>query len=218
MHFNNKGELDNYLRQNTGSYLSAGRKSSLFLIDGNKCLKLFGCNTVDDSVLKFIKDEKLSNYYELYDLLYYKNKLIGYIMEYYNNKAIDILTMPTEYTLDNYNSLYKSILTLTKNNILLGDLCKDNIIYTKDKLIVIDADEYTINNNISNYILENDNLFSLESLFNSIYLNARNLYHSDDNIDINKVNNLFCVNSPHKILKKYKYPIDYLKENNYDNK
>ena len=32
MHFNNKFDLDNYLKRNTINYLAGGRKSSLFLI------------------------------------------------------------------------------------------------------------------------------------------------------------------------------------------
>ena len=197
MHFNNKFDLDNYLKQNTINYLAGGRKSNIFFMDNTKCLKLFNEVIYNDSVVKLIQKKNLNGFYEIYD--------------------IDILTMPVEYTLDNYNDLYKSIMTLTDKKVFLYDLCNDNAILTDDKLIVIDVDEFIVYKDADKYIVQNENMFALESLFNSIYINARNKYHADDRININRINNIFCINSPHKVLKKYKYPIDYLRGGNYDN-
>lgn len=217
MHFNNKFDLDNYLKQNTINYLAGGRKSNIFFMDNTKCLKLFNEVIYNDSVVKLIQKKNLNGFYEIYDLLYFNNTFIGYIMKYYKDNNIDILTMPVEYTLDNYNDLYKSIMTLTDKKVFLYDLCNDNAILTDDKLIVIDVDEFIVYKDADKYIVQNENMFALESLFNSIYINARNKYHADDRININRINNIFCINSPHKVLKKYKYPIDYLRGGKYDN-
>ena len=213
MKLNGDNDLDNLLKKYHNNYLCGGRTCNIFMNDKD-VLKLFWYNICNDKVLKIIKDLKLDNFYEIKDLLYDKNNLfIGYIMKYYENMNIDILTMPVDYTLDNLYFLRKSINILSDNNILAGDLRYDNVILNEDKIIVIDADEYILNNFYSFEKLRDSNLFFLNTLFTSIYTESCKIYHND--IDLNKINYLFNMsdsNNIHKSLKKYKYPIDYLKK------
>lgn len=174
----------------------------------------------DKEVLMLIRSLMLKNYYEIYDLLYRKNGVLkAYTMKYYKNEDIDILTMPTEYTLDNLYNLYTSVEKLTKNNIFISDMHTGNIILSSDKITVIDVDLYTINKYYNSRGLRTKNSLALEYLFREIFLEALNEYHIEyprtARDTITELFTSYSGNIEEKVCKELstsKYPIDYVRK------
>ena len=210
---------------NNLEYLNDGCNGNIYKLSDYECLKFFKSKDIscDLEVIKKIKDMQLDNFYEIRIPLFNKDKkFVGYIMKYYENLEIDILTMPVEYTLNNLISIYNSIIKLTDNNILIDDLDSYNIIFNRDKIIIIDCDKYTFNDG-DNYTLKYNNIKCLEKLFVDLYFDSLFKYHkNEDSSDcIPKIYRLFRFRSYDenkrldntcKRLIKYKYPIDLIRE------
>ena len=63
-------------------------------------------------------------------------------MEYLEKSKRSIIDMPTEYTLDNLNLLYKSLQVLASNLIMAKDLYHKNMLVGESKITIIDLDGY----------------------------------------------------------------------------
>ena len=198
---------------NIDNYFDEGEYGYIYKLDDNTCLKLFSDNFFfDDTVLRVIKSMKLNNFYEIYDLLYdcYKN-FCGYTMKYYPSEDINIVDMPTSYTLDNLYGLYKSFERLSDNCIVAYDCYNNNIIINNSGLTVIDVDLFYREAN-----KRRENYYNLMDLFKILYHNElRKLgYPMEDREKI--LDSLFNekkdITQVEKKLIKYKYPIDYIKD------
>ncbi len=196
--------------------------SDVYKISDEVCLKVF--KTISDDinfdVLSLIKDLELSHFYIIYDFLFNKTgKFNGYTMKYYPGKTIDILTMPTSYTLDNFSSIYNSILKLTDNGIVVSDLHSGNVITDENNITVIDADLYYKLCFIDKIKLQYKNISALIYLFKDLYFESLDEFHKDCDVNacVSTIRNLFepmnalNIDKVYKKLTRYKYPIDYIK-------
>ena len=138
-------------------------------------------------------------------------------MKYYKNEPIDILTMPTDYTLDNFYNIYRSINKISKNKILINDMHIGNIIMNNNDIIIIDIDYYDKEYSATFDKINKSNYVSLINLFTDIYIESLRNHTNPSPEEIKSILNLFSksenVNMIAKKLKRYKYPIDYIKQN-----
>ena len=179
----------------------------------------------DDSGNKFTQEmfDYFKNQYEqfnfckLYDLLYDKRMatVMGYTMKYYEEIIDNMLFLPTSYILDNFSIIYDAIDKLTKDCIKIVDLNCDNIIDTKDGLIVLDYDKYYRDLNIDVDTLNYINKCALMYAFKGIFLKSlkRHGIEIDNNLELKcVVNSLFTINTSPIVLKyklrNYMKPID----------
>ena len=195
------------------NYLDGGAYGDVYKLDDNTCIKLMSnIFYFSDEVVRIVKHLKLDKFYEIYDLLYDSHGYFcGYTMKYYPKGEIDILQMPTSYTLDNLYELHKSFDKLSDNNVLVSDCYHENVILNDSGLTIIDVDLFRRETNISQ-----------ENYYNLMYL-FRDLYH----VELNKMDyprkdreyilgGLFDekaeIEAVEKKLVRYKYPIDYVKD------
>ena len=212
------------IRTNEDNFIDKGLYGSVYRTSALTCAKVYRNSPspieVNPKILKTIRELSLKNFYEIYDLLYTKNdKFKGYLMKYYDKFDIDILTTPTDYTLDNLYILRDSILKLTSSNIWTFDLHTDNVILGESTITVIDADLYTFNSSYTAKGLEVKNIKAVNNLFFNLYIDAMSKNHKEYSSPTTNeaIHNLFSgiteekTHSMTKKLMKYKYPIDYLK-------
>jgi hypothetical protein len=222
--YDEKGGVIEY---STDNYIDSGAYGSVYFYMVDKCIKLLnylGMENFSSDVYKFIRELKLSNFGAFYDLLYdYSlcDSVLGYLSKYYVNEDIDIITMPTSYTLDNLIGIFKSIITLAKYNIRTLDLSDDNVIINSNGIIVKDIDLYYFDDRLDKEKLLGRNIFDLENLFIDLYVSSIKKYHSEllDSNASNLLYSLFMIDDEKSIdlvgkkLCKYKYPIDYIRKN-----
>ena len=195
---------------------------NIYKISDTECLKVYKRgNEANLEVLELIKNLYLKNYYEILDFYYNKKgSFKGHTMKYYKEEEIDILTMPTEYTLDNLFNIERSANTLTNNNMQIEDTHTENIILTSEKIVVIDVDLYSLNKFYSKLQLELKNLRKIHYLFKELFIEALTDYHSEYKTQSTSIimAELFDITSPIQVEKtynklvKYKYPIDYIRK------
>lgn len=211
------------------TYLSSGNCGAAYLFNDTviKLVDSDGDMEQYDTV-SCIKNLSLPNFYKLYSVLSCEKNGIktfgGTISRYYPAKEVDIFLKPSDYLLDSFNSLYKSMKELGKNNIFVFDLNRANTIVNDNGIFVIDVDLYQrmLNNLPKNVISKN--LFKLKcsvfyELMQSNFLN----YHSDElkvlsGEDISRIlydllnlNDFDDSKTFNKTLSKFKYPIDYIR-------
>lgn len=199
--------------------LGSGIQGKVYLLSDNTCIKVFSGVKNDYRIIELIKKLNLNGFYSIYDLYYDKSsKFKGYTMSYHNKEDIDIITEPTEYTLDNLEKLYKSISKLTELGVIATDLHTDNVIMNKEGITVIDADLYDKTVLYNNEKLMQKNINAVFSLFRQLYLGSIDSNTSEYNpLYSNTIISLFNHNIANPVevttkkLGKYKYPIDYLK-------
>ena len=151
--------------------VGSGLYGTVYQIDNNVCLKhiSYPFNTNKEIIKEFMKLD-LPSFYKIYKLLFNKDKgITGYIMKYYKNEEIDIMTMPIEYTLDNLASMLKDIRIISEKNILVEDAHTDNVILNNDRIIIIDVDNYSLSQRSD---ILNKNIYSIYSLFQNIYVES----------------------------------------------
>lgn len=206
----------------TNNKIGGETYGDVYKISETECLKIYkNSNSVNKKILTFIKNLHLKNYYEIYNL--YNNKsgeFKAHTMKYYKKEEIDILTMPTEYTIDNISRIQHSIEQLTQNNIAIVDTHTGNIIMDSNNITIIDIDLYTFNRFYTSKKLETKNIEILEFLFREIFAEAILNYHSEYKVykftelikDIFKLSTPTLTEETFKELARYKYPIDYIKK------
>jgi len=212
-------------------WLGSGAFGKVYKSTNNTCVKIYNTEEserIEKEVFYLLKSLKLPNFYRLYELLYqnrwniiYPQKPVGYISEYIEENEINILTMPTDYTLDNLYTLKSSIEQLIKNKVKITDLHSGNVIMNRNKITVIDADFYSIETKRTKEELKTRNLDQLAKLFIELYKDE--IYYLtkvtglNEQSNRNKIYDLFTENEELNIdkvfkkLRRYKYPIDYFK-------
>jgi len=216
--YNEKGKRVSFKTDNRIGGKSYG---NIYRISEDECLKVYkSVGSVNKEILEYIRNLHLKNYYEIYN--FYNNKqgnFKAHTMRYYESENIDILTMPTEYTLDNLSGILKSVNTLTQNSIQIEDSHTENVIMDSNNITIIDTDLYTFNRFFTKEQLQFKNIQKLEYLFSELYVEAITDYHSEykDYKGVLLIRELFKLYTQREIekiyseLSKYKYPIDYIK-------
>ena len=98
---------------------------------------------ISEDIFNYFKDFNDPNFCKLYDLLYNKdNKVVAYTMKYYKSAIDNILSMPVEYLVDNFNAIYDAMDRLAKDLVLVVDLHNRNMILTSDNIVLVDFDKY----------------------------------------------------------------------------
>lgn len=200
--------------------IGSGGSGEVYKTGKDSCIKIFkyphNINNKLEEILRIISELDLENMYQIKKILYNDEKdLIGYMMKYYQEEKIDILTMPVEYTIENMIGLYKLANSLGKRNIRTHDLIPINTILTENKIIVIDTDGYFL----EDYECANFNKYGINCLLTDLYKKHLSLNHNISNYNpetINNIDNLFQQHNPeiiYKKLSKHKYPIDYIRKN-----
>ena len=180
------------------NYIGSGATATVYMVEDNRCIKVFYPDDdcyFDEELFNKFKSLPLNSFAKL-DMPFYEQGLIkAFTMDYIPSSSTNILNMEVEYTLDNFNNIYKDILTLTNNHIKIEDLMLHNIIIGDNKMMVIDYDRYEISNDKN--LLKN-NIWWFLYAFRSIYKYS----FINEDIPNNTVNNNV---------------IDYLFSNNYSN-
>lgn len=199
-----------------------GLYGNIYSIGEDKCLKrLKHLGDIDHIIISWIRDLKLKNFYEIYDILFdKKGNFNGYIMKYYKKEEIDILSMPTSYTLNNMYNIYKSILKLTEEHIHVSDMHEGNVILDSSNVTVIDVDLYHFSSFMLYDKLLEFNVNAVRSLFKRIYFKDIFEYYGDNCYEYSliiddlysKINSKAGLEVFFSKLDKYKYPIDYIKK------
>ena len=198
-------------------YCVDGTYGYVYRIDDDTCIKLFSDDfSFDLSIIKTVRDLKLTNFYQIYDILFDSdNHYSGYTMKYYQSEDVDIIKMPTSYTLDNLYRLYDAIEKLTKKGIYAYDFDVHNVIMNNKDITAIDVDIYYYYDEAKKEQLAKDNYKLLLHLFKALYYEKIKMlgFSFQDNEDL--LNYLFDENKEisniEKKLIKYKYPIDYIR-------
>lgn len=98
---------------------------------------------ISEDIFNYFKNFNDPNFCKLYDLLYNKdNKVVAYTMKYYKSAIDNILSMPVDYLVDNFNAIYDAMDRLAKDLVLVVDLHNRNMILTSDNIVVVDFDKY----------------------------------------------------------------------------
>lgn len=98
---------------------------------------------ISEDIFNYFKDFNDPNFCKLYDLLYDKDKkVVAYTMKYYKSAIDNILSMPVEYLVDNFNAIYDAMDRLARDLVLVVDLHNRNMILTSDNIVVVDFDKY----------------------------------------------------------------------------
>lgn len=213
---------------NNDETIDSGAYATTYKGQNNLCIKVWnsdGLGTLDCNTFKYIKKLNLPNYYYLRSMLYSSRKEAilrrnpcGYYYPYIKSEDIDILTMPVSYTLDNLDGLFRSICILTSRNIRCIDLQAENVILNKEGITAIDIDLYSRNCELSMDLLKKYNFYDLENLFIDLYFDALRRHYLDNDKLFSLLSSLFMIydydgiQGVSKKLKKYKYPIDYIKK------
>ena len=206
--------------------LGSGCYGKVYKSGNDKCFKLCKGEYFSDdfiNIYNVIKDNNLPGFYKLISLLYSNSKdarkkknPIGYEYQYIKKEDVDILTMPIDYTIDNLDVLYNSIIILTKNNIRCLDFQAGNIIMNSNSITAIDTDLYY--GKYNGTMLAKWNVYDLELLFQYLYEDAIDKYHKGEYSKEVKqlLYSLFMIYDydgaygVYRKLKSYKYPIEYV--------
>lgn len=214
--YNSSNEEVNY---HLLSKIGGGSYGSVYKLSEFECIKIFReiDTGIDADTVAFINNLGLNNFYKIYSFLFNKRKdLRGYTMKYYLSSYTSILLKDTSYTLDNFFAIYNSINTLSDNQIFIPDLHSDNVILGNDEITIIDIDIYAKATLFDPGKLKDKNSRALFSLFKSLYIEGLYNHGIYTDHDIKAINNLFNNDAPSniKVLKKYKYPIEYIHDMN----
>ena len=164
-----------------------------------------------------IKELNLDNFYKIYSFTYKKKNDFNYLYSYTMNKIIfddSLVLTDNDYLIKNIKMLVNSINVLSNNYIVANDLHEDNLIPSKDGIIVIDCDNYYKTNDYPiEYILKKNLMILKEALYLFILKILKN-HHKLFFTRKYKLKKLFNNDFDNIIeeLSKYNNIVDYLKE------
>lgn len=128
--------------------LGKGMFGKVYKASDETCLKCFNYEQKqNERPLKIIRDLSLPSFYDIYSFYYTGEEgLIGYLMKFYPKEDIDILGIHKDYLLKNFEQMYEDFGLISQNSMDIVDLNYNNIIFTEEKMIIIDADLYRLSN------------------------------------------------------------------------
>ena len=158
-----------------------GTHASVKNIDNKICQKVYEEYTmttikdhvIDEWVFNTIKSLDLESLVKLYDYVFntIRGQITSYTMEYYEPFIEDILNIDTYYIIDSFIKIYRDVIILSENSILIGDMNFSNIIFGKNGIKVIDFDNYKKSTLSRNKLIEL-NKEELCRCFKGAYRNA----------------------------------------------
>ena len=189
-------------------------------IDFDHCL-------LNTDIYEDLKKIKSDNLVDIKMALYKdkENKSItdAYLLTYYEEKYDDFLEIPTDYLLYNLEEIFKLIKEISIFKIRLHDLKRENLIFTKNNIVLIDPDRWYYNFLSSIEAVEKLNINNIMGMFSEITEKSLQDNHLDFLIENNLYDyvissKLFPLTSNKdramKVLSKrlngYKRPIDYV--------
>lgn len=199
--------------------IGSGIYATVYLINGY-AFKKFKCplSRLEKGAFLAIKDIEHPNLYKVKELFYDSNtleNLRAYSMKYYGNDDINILTMPTEYTLDNLSDLHKLATILANKHIIMSDLHTKNVIMQRDRIILIDRDnDYYCTDNCEMISYHND--YVVKDLLIDCYLKQlKSMYKDNESLDYRYKAIISHLTSCtfdefRKLMLPYNRPIDYV--------
>ena len=199
-------------------FVGSGMYGRVYRTSDLKCLKLYRKGIeLDPDTNILIKNMELDNFCKIYKILFdEKGRYKGNLMEYYQKEKVDVLTLPSDYLLDNLRGLATSVLKLLDNKVFISDMNIENVIVNSNEIIVIDTDLYVRREEYKDDVLYRYGVSSLQGLMVSIYLDSLRKYHNssrivDDEMAIkNLFDNPFNVTEVSRKLVRCKHPIDYV--------
>ena len=212
------------------NYINSGEYGDIYRYNENQCIKIYKNKEfkvnyfLTTYLFNYLKEIESENLVAIDELLYENNKnrfqADAYIMEYYKAIYQNILLIPSDYLIENIENLLILSKELSKRYIILDDLKKDNTIFTKEKIVLIDNEHYILNRNISQREIFHTNNSNISCLFNQLLLKELRKYYNSQTSAI-YTDKLFpvttrsttIVNTLTKRLNRYKRPIDYINDN-----
>ena len=199
-------------------FVGSGMYGRVYRTSDLKCLKLYRKGIeLDPDTNILIKNMELDNFCKIYKILFdEKGRYKGNLMEYYQKEKVDVLTLPSDYLLDNLRGLATSVLKLLDNKVFISDMNIENVIVNSNEIRVIDTDLYVRREEYKDDVLYRYGVSSLQGLMVSIYLDSLRKYHNssrivDDEMAIkNLFDNPFNVTKVSRKLVRCKHPIDYV--------
>lgn len=216
------------LELNKSDYILSGCFSDVFFYEDG-CIKIANCLIPSENikVLEKLKSIIHPNLYKIRNFYYNSMDEFSYVkaydMDYYEPDTIDFLTMPMDYILDNFSDLCKLAKKIVSHSILMTDTHEGNVILNKNRMILIDADRWVVDDEQFNPdFLKTENNRALVHLLFRLYYSAlinsgkiaKNSYDPSGN-GYNKVLNQLEQTLIEDVLKdhqKFKYPIDYIED------
>ena len=153
-------------------------------------------------------------------MLYDKDgNFASHTMKYYEDREIDILTMPTEYTINSLANLYESAGRLAERSIFTCDMHTGNVILTQDGVIVTDTDKFFEVSSWDRTKTRDENTAALRYLLKSLFKEALKKYHPNINAwECHQIiNSIFDLSNPQMFeqtcnrLSEFQYPIDCMR-------
>ena len=212
------------------NFINNGEFGNVYRYNENQCIKIYNNKEFKIKffltvyLYNYLKEITSDNIVTINELLFKDDKYMfqadAYIMEYYKEFYQSILLTPSDYLIENLEKLLILSKELSKKHIILDDLKKDNTIFTKDNIVLIDLEHYILDKSISQKEIFKINNSIISCLFNQMTLNELNNYYNNQ-IGRNYANKLFPVTSRSykqvKVLSKrltnYKCIIDYINAN-----
>lgn len=210
----------------TSKMFDRGHCAEIHKINDQVCAKIYydDCsfeNRIYKSMYEDLKTIKSDYLVKLYQLLYkdLNHEIIrGYIMKYYIDNPLIFLYKEVEFALSMMEEHLKLIDQLSERNIIVEDLSRENIVYSDDKVIIIDPDLF-YHNYEDPYEINLCNLLNYRKLFifyKILFQNEiKKILDVCQGFKISEL--LFDFNSDRQMVKSlkdnfrgYKYPIDYV--------
>lgn len=120
----------------------------------------------------------------------YSFRVDAYTAKYYPDNSIKVLFEKKDYLLDNFREIEKLFNEFANDGVIVNDLKRDNVLLSKDGIIIIDPDSYYFSDEKTSTIAI-ENKRELLYLFKSICLTeapiiVRNHFYTVNMIDIEK--------------------------------
>ena len=231
-YYNSKGELLNY---DLNHPKHQGKSSNIFWLKEKEYLKqyFFYSTTnvrMDFDLFTILKKLSHPHTNKILELYYDKNKIknvesfIKHIKDvevdaykylYIEDHFVNIIKESTEYLLYNLQELEHLIHIFTELNIWIKDFKRENTVYFKDKIILIDLDCCKIEKNRNSDDIYKNNILCLQELFIDLLEKCKSYsYRYEEEVielfALTEKNSL--TSSVSKKLWKYKTPLDYIKQ------
>ena len=217
-------EKGDRVRIDKGNLIASGSKADIYRIGNGKCIKQFRSSKrkVVVEVLKFFRDEYLNNFLKICDILYDDiDRVRAYTALEYISSEVDLLTLSSDYLIDNLFRMIESIRRISDRLITVMDMNIWNTVVNESEIVVVDIDGYTV---LDDYSLRDKiydfNLDAVRNLFINLYDESLVRYHSAEGLSSGSmaIDNLFSIidkDIVYKKLSRCRYPIDYLMQNRY---
>lgn len=184
-------------------------------VDG-KCLKVFRIYDIGPSLTldEKIQSYDFENFYKILQYLFDKNNIYSsMLMPFYSSCSDDILLKSSDYLSDNFSAIFCSFDKLGCEGIETRDANYENMIFTEDKIIIVDTERYYQGSKDERDEIRRSNYSSVCWLLYSSLLNA-----ASKHLEFRDVNfyNWFRSTMPNGMemcceLSNFKYPIDYMR-------